>query len=201
MESSLGQPSISSKGTEPKPPEQLSDEELAARYQATAEMRYFEVLWRRHAKDVIGRCVQFLRDRGAAEDVASETFLAALNKAHTYRAWENKSEGFGAWIRTIAKHLCISHLRSGFVRFNRGGTEALADEAVQESDVERASQVESVLTQLAVEQRLTLKLLYLDGYSYEEIARLQGWTVKQVKTYAQNGRRMFLLLWQKKAGT
>ena len=171
----------------------MSDETLMGRFQETAETRYFEELWRRHFRTVFGKCLQVLRNQSAAEDVASETFLTALNKAEEYR-----EVNFGAWLRTIAKHLSINRLKSAFERLSHGPVDELAEAAAQGSDPELVAQVESVLNQLSGEQRITLKLLYIDGYSYEEVARVQGWSVKQVKNYAQNGRRMFVLLWERK---
>ena len=62
-----------------------------------------------------------------------------------------------------------------------------------------AADVKDVLSQLDARQRIALKLHYVNGYSYEEIARLTGWTRDSVKTHIQNGKRMFKLLWDRKA--
>jgi RNA polymerase sigma-70 factor (ECF subfamily) len=178
--------------------EQLTDEELFRLFQTTRERSYFEILWRRHHRELDARCLALLRDSGAAADIVSSTFVTALDKADSYDAAQG---AFSSWIKAIARHLCINYLGSGFVsRINRGGP--VGDEYGGPADAPaRAHEIRDVLKQIASEQRITLKLLYIGGYTYQEIAELQGWSVNEVKSYAQNGRRMFLRLWNRKAGT
>jgi DNA-directed RNA polymerase specialized sigma24 family protein len=49
-------------------------------------------------------------------------------------------------------------------------------------------------------QRICLKLLYVDRYTAAEVARLTGFTGKQVKSHLQNGRRRFRILWDRRGG-
>ncbi len=55
------------------------------------------------------------------------------------------------------------------------------------------------LEELAKEQKLCVILFYLDKNSYQDIAMMTGFTLMQVKSYIQNGKRNLRLLMEKKA--
>jgi RNA polymerase sigma-70 factor (ECF subfamily) len=52
---------------------------------------------------------------------------------------------------------------------------------------------------LGNEQKLCVILFYLEKRSYQEIALSTGYTLMQVKSYIQNGKRNLRLLMEKKA--
>jgi RNA polymerase sigma-70 factor (ECF subfamily) len=56
---------------------------------------------------------------------------------------------------------------------------------------ERAFEAQLVrfVKQLEPKQQVAVKLFYLDGYSYEEIAKITGYNLKTVKSHIQNGVR------------
>ncbi len=55
------------------------------------------------------------------------------------------------------------------------------------------------LEELGNEQKLCVILFYLEKRSYQEIALSTGYTLMQVKSYIQNGKRNLRLLMEKKA--
>jgi len=58
-----------------------------------------------------------------------------------------------------------------------------------------AIQIRTILRGLPEQQRICLKLFYLEGYSAKEVAKRTGFTEKQVKSHLQNGRRNFVAAW------
>ena len=57
------------------------------------------------------------------------------------------------------------------------------------------AELEQLVNQLPDEQRIAVKLFFIDGYSYEQIAGLMQCDVKRVKSYLQNAKRKLQLLW------
>jgi RNA polymerase sigma-70 factor (ECF subfamily) len=55
------------------------------------------------------------------------------------------------------------------------------------------------LEELGKEQKLCVILFYLEKRSYQEIALTTGYTLMQVKSYIQNGKRNLRLSIEKKA--
>ena len=171
----------------------LADEGLVERFQTTGEMLYFEELWRRHFKIVYAKCFSFLRNPAAAEDVTAEVFLKALaSLGDRYQPGH-----FAGWLLTITKHQCINHVKQAVERLRGASTDHL--ELVSSSNPAGASEIESILHLLSAPQRIAIKLFYANGYSYEEIAEIEGWSPNEVKAHLQNGRRRFKLLWYRSA--
>ena len=54
---------------------------------------------------------------------------------------------------------------------------------------ERIDRIEEALEHLAAEQRQCVKLFFLEQKSYQEVSAITGFTLKQVKSYIQNGKR------------
>ena len=95
---------------------------------------------------------------------------------------------------------CINHLKSAIVTRERSGINALEAMTIQMDcavDFELAEQILKVFVELAPPQRVSLKLFCMEGYSYQEIARITGFPTGKVKSYLQNGMRRFRLLWEK----
>jgi RNA polymerase sigma-70 factor (ECF subfamily) len=177
---------------QPAPP-QPSDEELVERFRKTGDMQCFEEIWRRYSGKVYGKCLRLLQNPEAAEDVTTDVFVKIMQHIGA-----NYQEGhFAGWLYTIAKHECVNYVHQAAVRLHGGDIDKL--DLSNSEDPAIAADVKEVLSQLDARQRIALKLLYVCRYSYEEISSLKGWPVEEVKTHVQNGRRMFRLLWNRKA--
>ena len=171
--------------------ERMTDESLVERFQASGDAKYFEEIWRRYAQGVFNRCLRFLRNSAAAEDLTSDTFLRVIQGIRDYRA-----DNFPGWVSTIARNLCVNHVRSAAARHECMTIEDVKGDQSDEKQQFNA-EVEDVLNQLPERQRRTLKLFFIDKYSYKEIVELTGYSHKEVKSYIQNGRRKFRLLWER----
>ena len=53
--------------------------------------------------------------------------------------------------------------------------------------------MEEELENLSEEQQICLRMMYLQGHSYKEIAAIRGYELKKVKSYIQNGKRNLAL--------
>lgn len=178
---------------QPAPLKSLADEALVERFQTTGERAYFEELWKRYFKSVYGKSLSFLRNPAAAEDVTAEVFLKAFaSLAHHYNPGH-----FAGWLFTITKHQCINHVKQAAERFRGGPPDDL--NVVSSGNPAGATEIESILHLLSTPQRIAIKLFYVNGFSYEEIAEIEGWCANEVKTHLQNGRRRFKLLWDRSA--
>jgi RNA polymerase sigma-70 factor, ECF subfamily len=168
----------------------MSDESLVQQFLDTGQMVFFEEIWKRYRSKIHNKCKGLLVNRADAEDATSDTCLNAMK---ALRRGQFRNENLPGWLRTIAKNACLNIIH----RANR--SEPIEFDLVEiekEDSSPDASVVEKILNKLSEKQRITLKLFYIEEMSYEEIAAHQGWTVGAVKSYAQNGRRMFEKYWQ-----
>ena len=149
--------------------------------------------------DVYGYFVRRCADRTTAEDLTSETFLAAMDAA---RRWGERSDGGDEespppmtvpWLIGVARHKLADHYRRRHERFSVPVAEL--PEPVEPADHWDAELdrivAESVLARLADQHRTVLSLRYLDDCSVPECAELIGRTVHATEALLVRARRAF----------
>ena len=78
---------------------------------------------------------------------------------------------------------------------------AIYEEPNKQNHVEKdllLQDMEQALEQLNPEQKLCITLFYLEKKSYHEIAETTGYSLLQVKSYIQNGKRNLKIMLEKK---
>jgi RNA polymerase sigma-70 factor (ECF subfamily) len=136
----------------------------------------FAELYRRYANRVYRYLLAQLGDVHQAQDLAAETFLAALEDIGSYRGQGR----FAAWLFTIARHTAADYFR----RRRRRATLPL-DAAAQIVDPGppleqmiaarlRLEQVLALLPQLVPERAEALTLRIFSGLSVAEVAQIMG---------------------------
>jgi RNA polymerase sigma-70 factor, ECF subfamily len=142
---------------------------------------------------VYGYFVRRCGDRGAAEDLTSETFLAAMDAAR-------KSEPppiSVPWLLGVARHKLADHYRRRHDRLTGPVAElpepVLAAAGVTDDwDAELDRMVaEAVLARLTEPHRTVLVLRYMDDCSVGECAVLIGRTVHATEALLVRARRAF----------
>lgn len=174
------------------------DDALVERFRAAGEQHCFAELFRRHAPKVVACCLAFLRNAGRAEEVTQDTFVRAYEHIGQFRGG-----AFRIWVCAIARHLCINHLKcraNAAEPLPEGEKQLPQTGGAREGDLALADQVAKVLDALPENQRVALTLFHVEGYTYEEIAGLTGFSDREVKSFLQNGRRMFRTHWERLRG-
>jgi RNA polymerase sigma-70 factor (ECF subfamily) len=154
-----------------------SDDSLMKRI-GGGDAEAFETLYRRWARPVMAYAYRSLCDRGEAEDVVQETFLAVFRSASRYVP----SERFGAYLFRIAGNAVRSRYRRKrpvvLVDFSEIGENGLEDlEEPSPSPFSRFEEGETInraLERLSFEQRECLLLAAVGGLSYSQIAQSAG---------------------------
>jgi RNA polymerase sigma-70 factor, ECF subfamily len=138
---------------------------------------------------VYGYFVRRCADRATAEDLTSETFLAAMDAARK----ESPPPMTLPWLIGVARHKLADHYRRRQNRMNV----PVADlpepvEPVDHWNAELDRMVaESVLARLPEQHRTVLSLRYLDDCSVGECAELIGRTVHATEALLVRARRAF----------
>ena len=148
---------------------------------------------------VYGYFVRRCSDRATAEDLTSETFLAAMDAA---RKWGERSDGGQKespppmtlpWLIGVARHKLADHYRRRHDRLSVPVAEL--PEPVDppddwDAELDRIV-AESVLTRLPEHHRTVLVLRYLDDCTVGECAELIGRTVHATEALLVRARRAF----------
>jgi RNA polymerase sigma-70 factor (ECF subfamily) len=178
--------------------EHISDNELLERYYADRNPDWIGVLLERYTLLLLGVCMKYLKDETEARDCVQQVFLKVLTEVPKYRI-----EYFKSWLYMVAKNHCLMKLR------DRGGkalrelneNHAATVDADKQELIENEQAydlLEEALNELNEEQRESVILFYLKKKSYTEISEKTGYSMMQVKSYIQNGKRNLRILLDKK---
>jgi RNA polymerase sigma factor (sigma-70 family) len=177
---------------------ELTDEELLQRYKTGEDSNGVGILFDRYAVLLLGMCMKYLKNEEDARDSVQQIFLKVLADVNKHQV-----QFFRAWIYQVAKNHCLMQLRQRQQLRQEDVTEVNlpAEEEVDKTKfVEKDNLLENMqqaLEQLNPEQRVCVKLFYLQKVSYQDIAAQTGYTLLQVKSYIQNGKRNLKLLLSK----
>lgn len=130
-----------------------------------AELRQlFPKLWR--------YCMFLTRSSHAADDLAQAACLRALEKAELYKADTN----FNGWVFRIAQRLWLNEIRAQSIRTGQGCSPIeeydLADNNLDPEMNILGKDVLLAIEALPETQKLTVILVYVDGFSYKEAAEV-----------------------------
>lgn len=138
---------------------------------------------------VYGYFVRRCGDRGTAEDLTSETFLAAMDAARK----QEPPPLTVPWLIGVARHKLADHYRRRHDRFSTPVAELPEPvDAADDWDAELDRIVaEQVLVRLPEQHRTVLALRYLDDCSVPECAELIGRTVHATEALLVRARKAF----------
>lgn len=144
--------------------------------------------------------MKYLKNEEEAKDCVQQVFLKAITELHKY-----KVEYFKSWLYMVAKNHCLMKLRDKQARTPAEIKEQMAITPVDDPGLalhlEKDRQLEMMndcLQELSKEQKQCVTLFYLEKRSYNEIADHTGFTIMQVKSYIQNGKRNLKILLDRK---
>ena len=183
--------------------EELSDEELVARY-LEGEERAFQVLADRYEPRLRHFVYRSIGDEDRAGDLVQETFVRVYRHLHRF----DPTKKFSTWIYTIASNLAKNELRnrsrSPMVLFQTltkrwededgrtlewEDTSYLPDELARKRDLRE--RVEEAVEELPEHHREVFVLREMEGKSYEEIAELTDTKLGTVKSRLNRARNRF----------
>ena len=176
----------------------ITDSELLELYYADGNQHWIGILLERYTLLLLGVCMKYLKDENEARDCVQQIFLKVLTEVSKYRI-----DYFKSWLYMVAKNHCLMRLRSKNGKFSREIHEDLA--AVPEDNKSELLQneltydlLEESIHELSAEQRQCVILFYLKKKSYSEISELTGFSLMQVKSYIQNGKRNLRIIIDRK---
>jgi RNA polymerase sigma-70 factor (ECF subfamily) len=183
-----------------EPYSHIDDQQLLERFYQTHDNQFLGVLLQRYTLLLLGVCMKYLKNEEEARDSVQQVFLKAITELHKYRV-----EYFKSWLYMVAKNHCLMKLRDRQGRIATDIKEQMAVTPGEDDGIklhlEKDRQLELMnecLQELNNEQKQCVTLFYLEKRSYQEIADKTGFSMMQVKSYIQNGKRNLKILLEKK---
>lgn len=176
----------------------ITDNELLKKFQTDHNKEWLGVLLQRYTLLLLGVCMKYLKNEEEAKDAVQQIFLKALNELEKYPVDYPKS-----WLYKIACNYCLMKLRDKRHYISIDNTPELNEiqDSEKESPIEKEISLdllESSLEELSKEQKTCITLFYLQKKSYQQITSITGYSLLQVKSNIQNGKRNLKILMEKK---
>jgi RNA polymerase sigma factor (sigma-70 family) len=173
--------------------DQLSntDEELISRFKETGNNFFMGELYKRYTHLVFGLCMKYLKDEDASKDMVMDIFEKILLRIH-----KEEISFFKSWLYIVAKNECLMKLRKADYTVqieNVSGALMENGEGVHLNEEENKEAVlralEKGVQMLNDNQKKCIELFYLQQRSYQEVADHTGFSLNEVKSHIQNGKR------------
>jgi len=183
-----------------------ADEELVLNYFRSGDKALIGLLFEQHVKTVYGVCLFYFRDKDQAKDAVMQIFEKLIVELR-----KTEVRNFKGWLSFIVRNYCISELRRQKGR--RFLPETYLDFEITEPVLEEEERIarinneqmleymQDMLPQLKDKQQKCLAMFYLEALSYQQISDTTGFSVSEVKSYIQNGKRNLKLLIEEKIKT
>ncbi|MEO8822619.1 MAG: sigma-70 family RNA polymerase sigma factor [Ginsengibacter sp.] len=179
----------------PEKYDHITDAELLQNFYEDRDNKWLGILLPRYTLLLLGVCMKYLKNEEDSRDCVQQIFLKVINELRKY-----KVDYFKSWIYMIAKNHCLMKLRDHknlTVELQEHSGVAANDETDPKLYIEKddlLQRMETAINKLNPEQKQCVKLFYLQKKSYSEVAEITGFSMMQVKSYLQNGKRNLKLL-------
>lgn len=178
----------------------MTDQELLEKFHSSHQNEWLGILLQRYTLLLLGVCMKYLKDEEEARDSVQQVFLKVIQELHKY-----KVEYFKSWLYMVAKNHCLMKLRERQGKVMVEITDRLDSKQEAETDLlalrtndMTLDMMNEALEELSPEQRQCVTLFYLEKKSYQEISGVTGYSMLQVKSYIQNGKRNLRILIERK---
>jgi len=173
----------------------LSDIALIEAYKQTGKSVHVGELYKRYTHLVFGVCMKYFKNTEEAKDATMGIFEKLMSDLK-----QHEVKNFKGWLWQVSRNYCLMILRKSKPQIEPEEALKKIDGGLVESDnifhlnnsevkEEQLTSLEQAIKQLKDEQRKCIELFYLEDKSYTEVAETTGYSLKEVKSYIQNGKR------------
>jgi len=177
-------------------PRAFSDAGLISEYIKSNDSLYVGELFERYTHLVFGVCLKYLKNEEDSKDAVMQIFEKLLSDLK-----EHEISNFKSWLYSVAKNHCLMSFRKEKVATKaKDGLKEEIEFDFMEFPVEphlnnealnndKSQILQNAINLLNERQKICVELFYLKEKSYNEVAEITGYSLKEVKSSIQNGKR------------
>lgn len=159
-------------------------------------LRQFEEVVRQYQRDIINFHYRLVGNRFEAEDLAQETFIKAYRRLESLK----EPDKLKSWLFRIARNVTIDFFRKNkehtipldSVTLEYYARTAAVDHRDDLTKKEVSIELKKTIDQLNKDDQIIVKLLYYEGFSYEEICELLRINQNTLKSRLHRARKILL---------
>jgi RNA polymerase sigma factor (sigma-70 family) len=168
----------------------LHENEMIAQYKISGDLKLLGKLYQSYMPLVYGVCLKYFKDEERSKDAVMQIFEELIDKLK-----QHEIKNFKSWLYVLSRNFCLMELRKtakvDFVSIDENFMESnvlLHHEDIYEKE-KALILMEDCIDTLNIEQKVSVKLFYLQQKCYTQVAEETGYDLKKVKSYLQNGKR------------
>lgn len=172
----------------------LKDEDLITKYRFSHDNTYLGELYLRYLPYVYGVALNQLKSQTEAEELSMTVFNKISSDLKRIEVRQ-----FSEWLYKLVLDLCNIEVRKKTA--GKGESKQILIEELSDEkndlyiNTEDGAKLDSNSLRLAINtlnesQKVCIDLFYIQNRSYQEVAEMTGYTINQVKTNIQNGKRL-----------
>ena len=175
------------------------DTELLNSYRESGDLSVLGQLFEKQMPLAYGVCLKYLQDEELAKDAVMGIFEEIIVKVK-----QHDIKQFAGWLYVVSRNYCLMQLRSG-KKVEVVSLDVLMESSpfLHHTDDNREgvmTALEKCMEKLPKNQRQSVDLFYLKEKCYKEIADVMGFSLNEVKSYIQNGKRNLKICMEKSDG-
>jgi RNA polymerase sigma-70 factor (ECF subfamily) len=169
----------------------VPDEVLVAQFLDTGNKELIAILFERYTHLVYGICLGYLQDKEKCKDAVMEIFESLFEKLSVHQV-----SVFKNWLYTVSRNHCLMILRKSATQ-GRSYEKSLSgvvafvepEDIAPELNETKEGIIGTAVENLNPDQKVCVSMMYLEDKSYKDIADKTGFTLNEVKSHIQNGKR------------
>jgi len=133
-----------------------------------AQMQFYDQYYRM----VYSTCLRIVHDQHLAEDMMQESFIKAFEALRNF----DPEKPIIPWIKRIAIHQCVDHLKKRRIELFLDDEIEVAEEeeVISHGELAGIESIKKAIGMLSGGYQMILSLHLLEGYDHEEIAQILG---------------------------
>src|ERR1700748_3948745 len=168
-------------------------------YRESGDVAVLGKLFEQYVSLIYGVCLKYLKDEDNAKDAVMGIFEELIIKVK-----QPDIKQFRSWVYVLSRNYCLMQLRSG-----KKAEQVSLDEIMEftpflhpenNNKEEALKTLERCMDKLTAVQKQSVDLFYLKEKCYKEIADITGFSLNDVKSYIQNGKRNLKICLEKSGG-
>ncbi len=158
----------------------------------SAQFKVYEMYY----KAMYNSAFRILKNEFDAEDIMQEGFLTAFTKLDSFRG----EVSFGLWLKKIIINKSLTQLKNNN-RFEEVSLEFVKDIKSEPDEIDyeniNVKHILNCINNLKDNYRIALTLNLIEGYDYDEISQILGYTNENVRAIISRGKKKLKELLQK----
>jgi RNA polymerase sigma factor (sigma-70 family) len=164
------------------------DEALLQRYRESGDMAVLAELFKRYSSMVYYVCLRYLQDSDACKDAVMQIFEELIAKVN-----KHDIKQFSSWLYVLSRNYCLMQLRAAKKMPTTTIDEFMElPDALHQDTEDKEKQLtalERCMEKLPAGQKQSIDLFFMNEKCYKEITVLTGYSLNEVKSFIQNGKR------------